>query len=393
MLILVLNAGSSSLKFNVVDMATENSLADGIAERIGLAEGFIRWTINGEKGRLERDMKDHKDALGSIMAELQKSVLKNQTVGGVGHRVAHGGPNFGTPELVTPAVLREIEDLAFYAPLHNPANAMGIRTAQEFFPGVPQVAVFDTAFHQTMPDYAYTYGLPHELAEKLGLRRYGFHGTSHAYVAQRTADLLGRPLESLKIITCHLGNGSSITAVKHGKSVDTSMGLTPLEGVIMGSRCGNVDAGALVTLMEKEGLDAKGLNNILNKKSGLLGISGISSDCRDIEDAMATNDRARLTHEVLCYGVLKYVGAYAAAMDGVDAVTFTAGIGENGPALRSWICNRLTFLGARLDEDVNQKRLKTDRLISTPDSRIALAVVPTNEELMIARDTARLATK
>ncbi len=393
MLILVLNAGSSSLKFNVVDMATENSLADGIAERIGLAEGFIRWTINGEKGRLERDMKDHKDALASIMAELQKSVLKNQTVGGVGHRVAHGGPNFGTPELVTPAVLREIEDLAFYAPLHNPANAMGIRTAQEFFPGVPQVAVFDTAFHQTMPDYAYTYGLPHELAEKLGLRRYGFHGTSHAYVAQRTADLLGRPLESLKIITCHLGNGSSITAVKHGKSVDTSMGLTPLEGVIMGSRCGNVDAGALVTLMEKEGLDAKGLNNILNKKSGLLGISGISSDCRDIEDAMATNDRARLTHEVLCYGVLKYVGAYAAAMDGVDAVTFTAGIGENGPALRSWICNRLTFLGARLDEDVNQKRLKTDRLISTPDSRIALAVVPTNEELMIARDTARLASK
>lgn len=393
MLILVLNAGSSSLKFNVVDMATENSLADGIAERIGLAEGFIRWTINGEKGRLERDMKDHKDALASIMAELQKSVLKNQTVGGVGHRVAHGGPNFGTPELVTPAVLREIEDLAFYAPLHNPANAMGIRTAQEFFPGVPQVAVFDTAFHQTMPDYAYTYGLPHELAEKLGLRRYGFHGTSHAYVAQRTADLLGRPLESLKIITCHLGNGSSITAVKHGKSVDTSMGLTPLEGVIMGSRCGNVDAGALVTLMEKEGLDAKGLNNILNKKSGLLGISGISSDCRDIEDAMATNDRARLTHEVLCYGVLKYVGAYAAAMDGVDAVTFTAGIGENGPALRSWICNRLTFLGARLDEDVNQKRLKTDRLISTPDSRIALAVVPTNEELMIARDTARLAAK
>ena len=393
MLILVLNAGSSSLKFNVVDMATENSLADGIAERIGLAEGFIRWTINGEKGRLERDMKDHKDALGSIMAELQKSVLKNQTVGGVGHRVAHGGPNFGTPELVTPAVLREIEDLAFYAPLHNPANAMGIRTAQEFFPGVPQVAVFDTAFHQTMPDYAYTYGLPHELAEKLGLRRYGFHGTSHAYVAQRTADLLGRPLESLKIITCHLGNGSSITAVKHGKSMDTSMGLTPLEGVIMGSRCGNVDAGALVTLMEKEGLDAKGLNNILNKKSGLLGISGISSDCRDIEDAMATNDRARLTHEVLCYGVLKYVGAYAAAMDGVDAVTFTAGIGENGPALRSWICNRLTFLGARLDENVNQKRLKTDRLISTPDSRIALAVVPTNEELMIARDTARLAAK
>ncbi len=393
MLILVLNAGSSSLKFNVVDMATENSLADGIAERIGLAEGFIRWTINGEKGRLERDMKDHKDALASIMAELQKSVLKNQTVGGVGHRVAHGGPNFGTPELVTPAVLREIEDLAFYAPLHNPANAMGIRTAQEFFPGVPQVAVFDTAFHQTMPDYAYTYGLPHELAEKLGLRRYGFHGTSHAYVAQRTADLLGRPLESLKIITCHLGNGSSITAVKHGKSVDTSMGLTPLEGVIMGSRCGNVDAGALVTLMEKEGLDAKGLNNILNKKSGLLGISGISSDCRDIEDAMATNDRARLTHEVLCYGVLKYVGAYAAAMDGVDAVTFTAGIGENGPALRSWICNRLTFLGARLDENVNQKRLKTDRLISTPDSRIALAVVPTNEELMIARDTARLAAK
>ena len=391
MLILVLNAGSSSLKFNVVDMATENSLADGIAERIGLAEGFIRWTINGEKGRLERDMKDHKDALGSIMAELQKSVLKNQTVGGVGHRVAHGGPNFGTPELVTPAVLREIEDLAFYAPLHNPANAMGIRTAQEFFPGVPQVAVFDTAFHQTMPDYAYTYGLPYELCQKLGLRRYGFHGTSHRYVADRTAKLLGKPLDTLKIITCHLGNGSSVTAVDRGRSVDTSMGLTPLEGVVMGTRSGDVDPGVLTALMEKLDLDAKGLSTLLNKKSGLLGISGVSSDCREIEEAAEKgNDRARLALNVLGYGVAKYVGAYAAAMNGVDAITFTAGIGENSPEVRAKVCEHLGFLGVVFDAEANLVRSKAERLICRPESRVAVSVIPTNEELMIARDTLRL---
>lgn len=390
MIILTLNAGSSSLKFNVINMANEESLADGIAERIGLKEGFIRWTIQGEKGRLEVDMSTHKDALKHIMDQLHATVLKNEDVAAVGHRVAHGGPNFGDPMVVNPSVLQEIKELAFYAPLHNPANAMGIETAMDIFPKVPHVAVFDTAFHHSMPDYAYTYGLPYDISKKLGIRRYGFHGTSHRYVAERTATLMGKSLESLKIITCHLGNGSSIAAVQHGKSIDTSMGLTPLEGVIMGTRCGNVDPGALTTLMEKENLDAKGLSNLLNKQCGLLGISGISSDCRDIEDAVSTNDRARLTMEVLGYGVLKYIGSYAAAMDGVDAITFTAGIGENGPVLRSWIANRLSsLLGITIDETVNQTRSKEDRFITTPDSRTKVCVIPTNEELAMARFAAK----
>jgi acetate kinase len=393
-LILVLNAGSSSLKFNLMDMDTETSLADGIAERVGMSEGFIRWTIQGQKGRLDLDMNGHRKALAAIMEQLHASVLTgDREVAAVGHRVAHGGPNFGDPELITPSVLAEIEELAFYAPLHNPASASGIRTAQEMFPGVPQVAVFDTAFHHTMPDYAYTYGLPYELTTKLGLRRYGFHGTSHQYVAERTARLIGRPIDQLKIITCHLGNGSSITAVKRGKCVDTSMGLTPLEGVVMGTRCGNVDPGVLTTLMEQEALDVKSLGNLLNKKSGLLGISGVSSDCRELEEAAGKNKRARLALETLWYGVLKYVGSYAAAMNGVDAITFTAGIGENSPQLRSWVCNRLSYLGVKINEDLNAQRSKQERLISTPDSRIAVAVIPTNEELVIARDTLRLTVK
>jgi acetate kinase len=393
-LILVLNAGSSSLKFNLMDMDHELSLADGIAERIGLSEGFIRWTIQGEKGRLELDMNNHRKALTSIMDQLHKTVLSgDREVGAVGHRVVHGGSEFIGTVIITPAVLNTLDELTFYAPLHNPANASGIRTAQELFPGVPQVAVWDTAFHHTMPDYAYTYGMPYELTKKLGLRRYGFHGTSHQYVAERTAALLGKPLDKLKIITCHLGNGSSITAVKGGKSVDTSMGLTPLEGVIMGTRCGNLDPGLLTTVMEHEGLDGKSLNNLLNKKSGLLGISGVSSDCREIEEASGKNKRARLALETLWYGVLKYIGAYTAAMDGVDAITFTAGIGENSVNTRAWICRRLTFLGIKLDEEGNAKRSKEERLISTPDSRAAVAVIPTNEELMIARETLRLTRK
>jgi len=392
-LILVLNAGSSSLKFNLMDMDNEESLADGIAERVGMSEGFIRWTIQGEKGRLELDMKDHRKALAAIMDQLHETVLVgDRKVSAVGHRVAHGGPNFGDPELITPSVLAEIEELAFYAPLHNPASTSGIKTAQEMFPGVPQVAVFDTAFHHTMPDYAYTYGLPYELSQKLGLRRYGFHGTSHQYVAERTAELLERPIAETRIITCHLGNGSSITAVDGGKCVDTSMGLTPLEGVIMGTRCGNVDPGVLTTVMDQEGLDSKGLANLLNKKCGLLGISGVSSDCREVEEAMGKNKRARLALETLWYGVLKYVGGYAAAMNGVDAITFTGGIGENSNVLRAWVCRRLTYLGVQLDEEVNDKRSKAPRFISRPGSKVAVAVIPTNEELMIARGTLRATT-
>jgi len=394
-LILVLNAGSSSLKFNLMDMDNEEILAEGIAERVGMSEGFIRWTIQGEKGRLELDMNGHKKALSAIMEELHKTVLVgDREVGAVGHRVAHGGPHFVDPELITPSVLAEIEALTFYAPLHIPASISGIQTAQEMFPGVPQVAVFDTAFHHTMPDYAYTYGLPYELSQKLGLRRYGFHGTSHQFVAERTAELLKRPIDQLKIVTCHLGNGSSITAVKAGKCVDTSMGLTPLEGVIMGTRCGNVDPGALTTLMDQENLDSKALANLLNKKCGLLGISGVSSDCREVEEAMGKNNkRARLALETLWYGVLKYVGSYAAAMNGVDAITFTGGIGENSNVLRAWVCDRLTFLGVQLDHELNDKRSKAGRLISKPESKVAVTVIPTNEELMIARGTLRLATK
>ncbi|HLO68075.1 MAG TPA: acetate kinase [Holophaga sp.] len=391
MLILVLNAGSSSLKFNLVDMSEEKTLAEGIAERIGLSEGFIRWTISGEKGRLELDMANHKVALSAIMEQLRDTVLPEGTdVDAVGHRVAHGGPNFGDSEVITPAVLKEIEDLAFYAPLHNPPAASGIRTAQDLFPGVPQVAVFDTSFHHSMPDYAYTYGLPYELCQKLGLRRYGFHGTSHRYVAEKTAALIGKPFDACKIIVCHLGNGSSITAVHNGRSVDTSMGLTPLEGVVMGTRSGNLDPGVITTVMEQEKLDAAGMGALLNKKSGLLGISGVSSDCREVEEAMGKNRRARLAHEVLCYGVLKYIGGYAAAMNGVDAIVFTAGIGENSNDLRAWVCERLTYLGVKLDAEANKVRSKTGRFITTPDSRLPVAVIPTNEELMIAREAKRL---
>ena len=394
MLILVLNAGSSSLKFNLMDMDKEETLAEGIAERVGMSEGFIRWTIQGEKGRLELDMNGHRKALAAIMEQLHKTVLVgDMEVGAVGHRVVHGGGHFVDPELITPSVLAEIEALTFYAPLHIPPSVSGIQTAQEMFPGVPQVAVFDTAFHHTMPDYAYTYGLPYELTQKLGLRRYGFHGTSHQYVAERTAALLDRPFDQMKIITCHLGNGSSITAVENSRCVDTSMGLTPLEGVIMGTRCGNVDPGALTTLMDQEGLDSKGLANLLNKKCGLLGISGVSSDCREVEEVMGKNKRARLALETLWYGVLKYVGSYAAAMNGVDAITFTGGIGENSNLLRAWVCQRLGYLGVRLDTDLNDKRSKLGRLISTPESTVSVAVIPTNEELMIARGALRVAEK
>ena len=392
MLILVLNAGSSSLKFNLMDMDTETSLADGIAERVGMSEGFIRWTIQGQKGRLDLDMNGHRKALAAIMEQLHATVLTgDREVSAVGHRVAHGGPNFGDPELITPSVLAEIEELAFYAPLHNPASASGIRTAQEMFPGVPQVAVFDTAFHHTMPDYAYTYGLPYELTTKLGLRRYGFHGTSHQYVAERTARLVGRPVDQLKIITCHLGNGSSITAVKRGKCVDTSMGLTPLEGVVMGTRCGNVDPGVLTTLMEQEALDAKSLGNLLNKKSGLLGISGVSNDVRDLEKAAAQGHaRSRLALQVFVYELKKYLGAYAAALGGLDAVAFSGGIGENSWRIRDEVCSGLGFLGLRLDPEANRSPAPGDRVISASDSAITVLVVHTNEELMVARETVKV---
>lgn len=372
-------------------MGNEESVVDGTAERIGISGGLISWNIKGESSRLEIKMEDHRIALAAIMKLLHKVILiGGKTVFAVGHRVVHGGTNFVNPIIITSSVMEEIAKLSFYAPLHNPASLLGIQTAREVFPKVPQVAVFDTSFHHTMPDYAHTYGIPYELSQKFGLRRYGFHGTSHKYVAERVAAMAGSQLDAMKVITCHIGNGSSITAIQNGKSIDTSMGLTPLEGVVMGTRCGNLDPGVLITLMEQEVLSPSQLSDLLNKQSGLLGISGISSDCREIEIAASKDDRARLALEVLWYGILKYIGSYAAAMNGVDAIVFTAGIGENAPMLRSWICNNLSFLGAEINEEINTRREKSDRFISTSGSKILIAVIRTNEELMIARDTMSL---
>jgi len=390
-LILVLNAGSSSLKFNLIDISNEESIADGTAERIGISDGFIKYNIHGTKSRLEISMEDHSVALSVIMDKLYQTVLiGDQKVFAIGHRVVHGGVNFVRPILITKPIIDEIEKLSFYAPLHNPASVLGIQTAQKAFPDVPQVAVFDTSFHHTMPDYAYTYGIPYELSQKFALRRYGFHGTSHKYVAGRAAVMAGRPIDAMKIITCHIGNGSSVTAVKYGVSVDTSMGLTPMEGVIMGTRCGNLDPGVLITIAEHEGLDAGALSDLLNKRSGLLGISGISSDCREIEMAVDKSERARLAFSILSYGIIKYIGSYAAAMNGVDAIIFTAGIGENSAMLRSSVCDNLTFLGVEIDRCANAKRDREDLFISTNASKVLIAVVHTDEELMIARDTMSL---
>ena len=389
MLVLVLNAGSSSLKFNLFDMGKEVSLAEGMAERIGLPEANLACTIEGEKRKETLPIPTHREALEAILDRLKTTVLKEIPIHAVGHRVVHGGPKYGDSVLVTEEVLRDIENFAMYAPLHNPANAMGIRAAMEAFPAVPHVAVFDTAFHHNIPDHARTYGIPYELSQKYGIRRYGFHGTSHAFVAARTAILLCRPLRALKIITCHIGNGTSICAVNNGKSVDTSMGMTPLQGVIMGTRCGTIDPSVVEMLMEHEHLDYTAITDLLNKKSGLLGISGVSSDFREIEAAADKgNDRARLARDLLTYDVRKFIGSYATVLDGVDAITFTAGIGTHSTFVRAKVCSKLSFLGVKIDPEANEHGTG-ERIISTADSRVAVTVVPTNEELMIARETVR----
>ncbi|HEX9080792.1 MAG TPA: acetate kinase, partial [Holophagaceae bacterium] len=348
MLVLVLNAGSSSLKFNLFDMGKEVSLAEGMAERIGLAEANLVCTVEGDRRKESLPLPTHREALDAILDRLKATVLKDTPIHAVGHRVVHGGPKYGDSILVTDEVLKDIDYFAMYAPLHNPANALGIRTAMEAFPEVPHVAVFDTAFHHNIPDHARTYGIPYELSQKYGIRRYGFHGTSHAFVAARTAILLCRPLRALKIITCHIGNGTSICAVNNGKSVDTSMGMTPLQGVIMGTRCGTIDPSVVEMLMEYEHLDYNGITDLLNKKSGLLGISGVSSDFREIERAAEQgNDRARLARDLLTYNVRQYIGAYATVLDGVDAITFTAGIGTHSTFVRAKVCSKLSFLGVK----------------------------------------------
>lgn len=396
MKILVLNCGSSSLKYQLIDMSNEEVLCVGLVERIGIEGSVLKQEKDGVEGKLivEQPMKNHQDAIKLVLDAVVDSqyggVKDIKEVEAVGHRVVHGGEKFASSVLITDEVKAALEECIELAPLHNPANIMGIEACEAILPGVPMVGVFDTAFHQTMPKSSYLYGLPHELYTKYGVRRYGFHGTSHRYVSQRAAAMLGKNIEDCKIITCHLGNGASVAAIDGGKSVDTSMGFTPLEGLIMGTRCGDIDAAILPFLMEKEGLDAKGLSDLMNKKSGVYGMTGISSDFRDIEDAAAQNNElAQVALESYAKKVKKYIGSYAAEMNGVDAVVFTAGVGENGIGMRADIMANMDFLGMKLDEEANKVRGK-ERVISTEDSKVKILLIPTNEELMIARDTLEL---
>ena len=396
MKILVLNCGSSSLKYQLIDMSNEEVLCVGLVERIGIEGSVLKQEKDGVEGKLivEQPMKNHQDAIKLVLdavVDPQYGGVKDITeVEAVGHRVVHGGEKFAGSVLITDEVKAALEECIELAPLHNPANIMGIEACEAILPGVPMVGVFDTAFHQTMPKSSYLYGLPHELYTKYGVRRYGFHGTSHRYVSQRAAAMLGKNIEDCKIITCHLGNGASVAAIDGGKSVDTSMGFTPLEGLIMGTRCGDIDAAILPFLMEKEGLDAKGLSDLMNKKSGVYGMTGISSDFRDIEDAAAQNNElAQVALESYAKKVKKYIGSYAAEMNGVDAVVFTAGVGENGIDMRADRMANMDFLGMKLDEEANKVRGK-ERVISTEDSKVKILLIPTNEELMIARDTLEL---
>ena len=396
MKILVLNCGSSSLKYQLIDMSNEEVLCVGLVERIGIEGSVLKQEKDGVEGKLivEQPMKNHQDAIKLVLdavVDPQYGGVKDiKEVEAVGHRVVHGGEKFAGSVLITDEVKAALEECIELAPLHNPANIMGIEACEAILPGVPMVGVFDTAFHQTMPKSSYLYGLPHELYTKYGVRRYGFHGTSHRYVSQRAAAMLGKNIEDCKIITCHLGNGASVAAIDGGKSVDTSMGFTPLEGLIMGTRCGDIDAAILPFLMEKEGLDAKGLSDLMNKKSGVYGMTAISSDFRDIEDAAAQNNElAQVALESYAKKVKKYIGSYAAEMNGVDAVVFTAGVGENGIDMRADIMANMDFLGMKLDEEANKVRGK-ERVISTEDSKVKILLIPTNEELMIARDTLEL---
>lgn len=402
MIVLVLNCGSSSLKYQVLDMKDKDNnvlLAKGVVERIGEPVGQITHKVTGKDPYYtEKPVPDHTAGIQIVLDLLTDAVLgaikSLGDIDAVGHRVAHGGEYFDRSVLITGDVVKKIEECSDLAPLHNPANLLGIRAVEKLMPGKPQVAVFDTSFHQTMPDYAYTYSIPREYYDKYKLRRYGFHGTSHKYVAEKACKFAGIDLSKSKIITCHLGNGSSITAVDHGRSVDTSMGFTPLEGVTMGTRCGNIDAGAVVFLQEKEGLDAKGINAVLNKKSGILAISGLSPDCRDVMSAAADgNERALLAKKVLAYGIKKYIGAYAAAMNGLDMVVFTGGIGENSIPVREAVCENMEWIGIDFDAEANKNNQGKDAFLSKPGSKVKVVAVTTNEELVIALDTMNIVNK
>ena len=393
--VLVINCGSSSLKFQLIDSISEKVLAKGLCERIGI-EGsrLVYQPEGGEKEVIESDKPNHSKAVGMVLDALvneKTGVIKSlDEVGAVGHRIVHGGEKFASSTIITDEVIEAIKECNDLAPLHNPANLIGIDACKEHMPDTPMVGVFDTAFHQTMPEDAYIYGLPYEYYEKYKIRRYGFHGTSHSYVSKRVSEILDKPYDELKTIVCHLGNGASICAVNGGKSVDTSMGLTPLEGLIMGTRSGDIDPAIMEFIANKENMSMDEVMNVLNKKSGVYGITGFTSDFRDIMDAMAKGDkRAELAIHVFAYRVIKYIGAYAAVMNGVDAIAFTAGLGENNSYIRERICNSLEYLGVKIDKSLNETK-QDEIIISTPDSKVKVLVVATNEELKIARETLAL---
>ncbi len=394
--ILVINSGSSSVKYKLFDAKDEKELARGVVERIGLKRSeLIHITSDGKEIKISKEIRDHESAIRlalSFLTDKEHGVIRDiSEIGAVGHRVVHGGEQFSDSTIVTDEVIKVIRSYFKLAPLHNPPNLLGIKVAQKLLPRIKHIAVFDTAFHQTIPPSAYLYGIPYAFYEKDKIRRYGFHGTSHKYVTLRTAEILKASPAELKLITAHLGNGCSITAVKHGKSINTSMGFTPLEGLLMGTRSGDIDPAIVLYLLEEKRLSGKVIDDLLNKKSGLLGVSGVSSDMRDIYEALTKgNEKAKLAFDIFVERIQKYIGSYIVAMDGADAIVFTAGIGENHAPTRSAVCEKLSFLGVAVDPKKNNSAVK-EKIITTDDSKIAVLVVPTNEELMITRETYRLA--
>jgi len=396
MKVLVLNCGSSSIKYQLFELPSQEVLAKGLVDKIGLKGSLVKHSRNdGTEVKLEGEILDHEQGieylLGVLVSQKYGSIKDLSEIDAVGHRVVHAGEKFKESVLITKEVIAALEECIELAPLHNPPNLKGIYSISNLLPDVPQVGVFDTAFHQTMPDYVYLYGIPYSLYEKYKIRRYGFHGSSHRFVSQRAAEILGKKCEDLKIITCHLGNGASIAAIKDGKSLDTSMGMTPIEGLIMGTRCGDLDIGAFLQIINKEELDMSVASTLVNKHSGMLGVSGVSSDMRDVEKAADEgNKRAKVTLEMYYYRIRKYIGAYAAAMGGVDVIVFTGGVGENDAATRQISTMGLEFMGVKFDQSKNLAARGKESIISADDSKVAIMVVPTNEELVIARDTLKI---